>query len=75
MTFAFVSTSEMEMFSIRSDKDLSKAVREAHWSVLSRDPSSLAIPSLQRDKEPSPERQVEWSDGRNSLFDVLKTGD
>lgn len=57
---------------IYSPGDRDRGTRTAQWCLLAADPKTLEIPELQRDKSLPPARWIDWSDDKNSLFDVLK---
>jgi hypothetical protein len=64
----------LAMSRVDSPGDDRQQTRRAVWVLLSRAPRTLATEALQGAKSPLPDRELIWTDQRNSLFRALRVG-
>lgn len=63
----------LSMAGFESSANDDTETRYAIWMLLSRNARSLEIEAVQRAKLPPPDRELIWTDQRNSVFQVLRT--
>jgi spermidine synthase len=62
----------LAMAGFESSADDATETRHAIWMLLSRNAQSLEVEAVQRAKLPPPDRELVWTDQRNSVFQVLR---
>jgi hypothetical protein len=74
VTAGHAESLELELASVLSPAEIEQGTTKAVWELLSRDPATLQLDSIQQAKLRRERRSVFWTDKRNSLFEVLMKG-
>ena len=65
-------TFDLAMVNVDTKADFERGLNATAWVMMSRAPASLEIEQLQAAKLPIGDREVEWTDNRNSLFEIMR---
>lgn len=63
----------LAMAEVESAGDDQRQTRHAVWMLLSRTSGALETEAIQRLKRPPPDRELVWTDQRNSVFQTLRS--